>query len=495
MSIDFTNQTASQLRKHLDSKEISATELTKIYLKRIKDIDPKLNSIITICEEHALQNAKQADKDIMAGNIKPLTGIPIIHKDIFCTKGIKTTCGSKMLANFTPPYSATVFDKIQAAGAIMIAKASMDEFAMGSSNEYSYFGACANPWNIKYVPGGSSGGSAAAVAAGLAPLATGTDTGGSIRQPAAYCGITGLKPTYGRVSRYGMVAFASSLDQAGPMTRSAKCAGLMLNAMAGQDWRDGTSLPNPPENDYTDGIDKPITGMKIGIPREYFRGDSLSAPVAKAIDEAIEKYKELGAEFVEVRLPHSYLCVPAYYTLAPAECSSNLSRFDGVHYGHRAKEIESLDELYIKSRTEGFGPEVKRRILIGTYTLSSGHYDTLYINAQRIRQWIIDDFNDAFKRCDAIIAPVTLDTAYEIGSKVNDPVAMYKGDLFTIPVNLARLPAISFPIGFGNGLPIGIQLIGPLLQEKRLIHMAHQFQLNTDWHLQVPEIAKLTGEG
>lgn len=475
-----------ELAAALAAKSISSVELTRLYLDRIARLNPELNAFVTVNEEKSLAAARAADARIAAGQAGPLTGIPIAQKDIFCAEGWRTTCGSKMLENFVSPYDATVIVKLeQEAGMVSLGKVNMDEFAMGSSNETSYFGPVQNPWDRTRVPGGSSGGSAAAVAAALAPVATGTDTGGSIRQPAALCNLTGLKPTYGVVSRYGMIAFASSLDQAGPMARSAEDCALMLSAMAGFDEKDSTSLERPAE-DYSSCLGQPLKGLKIGLPKEFF-GEGCGAEVMAAVQAAIEEYKRLGAEMVEVSLPNSHLSVPAYYVIAPAEASSNLSRFDGVRYGYRAPEYSDLNDMYAKSRAQGFGAEVKRRILIGTYVLSHGYYDAYYLQAQRIRRLIANDFVEAFKQCDVILGPTSPSTAFKQGEKAADPVQMYLSDIYTIAVNLAGLPGMSLPCGFdGQGLPIGMQLIGNYFDEARLLNVAHGYQLATDWHRRTP---------
>ncbi len=479
------NKTLTELTQCLANKDCSSEELTQVFIDRIKLLDPSLNSFITINEEQALLAAREADQLRAAGKAKPLTGVPLAHKDIFCTKGIKTSCGSKMLDNFIAPYNATVVNKCNAAGMILLGKTNMDEFAMGSSNETSYYGYVRNPWDQACVPGGSSGGSAAAVAAGMTPAATGTDTGGSIRQPAAFCGITGLKPTYGRVSRYGMVAFASSLDQGGPMARTAEDVALLLNVMAGFDEQDSTSL-DAPVPDHTATLNDSIAGLRIGIPQEYFR-EGLNPEVEAAIIKASQALEKLGAEIHEVSLPHTHLSAPTYYIIAPAECSSNLARFDGVRYGYRCDAPKDLDDLYMRSRDEGFGDEVKRRILIGTYALSAGYYDAYYLKAQKIRRLINDDFQQAFTKVDVLLSPTTPEPAFKIGEKVNDPIKMYLNDIYTIAVNLAGLPAISVPAGFVNDLPIGMQLIGNHLQEAKLLNIAHQYQQVTDWHQRQPE--------
>jgi len=478
-------KTLAELHLDLKKKSISSTELTQAYLQRIEKTDEKYNSFITITEELALKQATDADALIAQGKQTALTGIPIAQKDIFCTNGVKTTCGSKMLDNFIAPYDATVINKFHQAGSVMLGKTNMDEFAMGSSNETSFYGTVKNPWDISAVPGGSSGGSAAAVAARLAPAATGTDTGGSIRQPAALCNLTGLKPTYGRVSRYGMIAFASSLDQAGPMTRTAEDAAIMMNAMAGFDPKDSTCADKTVP-DYTAELNKDISGLTIGLPKEFFE-KGMDTEVEKNIEAAIEVYKKAGANVVEVSLPNSGLSVPAYYVVAPAECSSNLSRYDGVRFGYRCENPVDLEDLYKRSRGEGFGEEVKRRIMIGTYALSAGFYDAYYVKAQKIRQLISDDFKQAFKKADVIMGPTTPTTAFKIGEKTNDPVTMYLSDIYTIAVNLAGLPGMSIPAGFANNMPVGLQIIGNYFEESRLLNIAHQFQQITDWHQKVPE--------
>lgn len=475
----------AELSQELASKTISSVELTQSYLDRIRQHDNHLNCFITVSEEHALQAAKQADSLRAKGQAGRLTGIPIAQKDIFCTNGIKTTCGSRMLDNFIAPYDATVIQNFHAAGMVMLGKTNMDEFAMGSSNETSYYGPVKNPWNLDYVPGGSSGGSAAAVAAHLAPASTGTDTGGSIRQPAALCGITGLKPTYGRVSRFGMIAFASSLDQGGPFAKTAEDCALLLNAMAGFDERDSTSV-NEPVPDYTATLNDSVKGIRIGLPKEYF-SSGLSNEVATAIQNAIQEYEKMGAIIEEISLPNTALSVPAYYVIAPAECSSNLARYDGVRFGYRCKNPVDLQDLYNRSRSEGFGSEVKRRIMIGTYVLSAGYYDAYYLKAQKIRRLIRDDFVQAFKKVDVILSPTAPTPAFKIGEKSSDPISMYLSDIYTIAANLAGLPGISVPAGFVNQLPIGMQLIGNLFGEAKLLNIAHQYQTVTDWHKRIPE--------
>jgi aspartyl-tRNA(Asn)/glutamyl-tRNA(Gln) amidotransferase subunit A len=475
-----------QLGEALRSKKISSIELTQLYLDKISKLNPTLNAFITVNPEISLAQARKADARIASGKGEALTGIPIAQKDIFCTKGWLTTCGSKMLHNFVSPYDAHVIQQFNIAGAINIGKTNMDEFAMGSSNETSHYGTVKNPWNTENVPGGSSGGTAAAVAARLCAAATGTDTGGSIRQPAALCGISGLKPTYGVCSRFGMIAFASSLDQAGPMGRSAEDLALLLNTMAGFDERDSTSLPRDKE-DYTRHLSKPLNGLRIGLPKEFF-AEGLSTDVAQAVEVAIEEYKKLGATVIDISLPNSKLSVPVYYVLAPAEASSNLSRFDGVRYGYRASEYDNLADMYEKSRAQGFGEEVKRRIMIGTYVLSHGYYDAYYLQAQKIRRLIALDFTEAYKHCDIIMGPTAPSTAFKLGEKGDDPVQMYLSDIYTIAVNLAGLPGMSIPCGFGgNDMPVGLQIIGNYFNEARMLNVAHQYQLATDWHNRTPQ--------
>ncbi len=464
--------------------DYSSVELTRHHLDRV-DAGEALNAFVTVTAEQALEQAAEADRNIRNGDAGPLSGIPMAHKDIFCTRGVLTTCGSRMLSNFVSPYDATVVTRLRDAGMVSLGKTNMDEFAMGSSNETSYYGPVKNPWSPDRVPGGSSGGSAAAVAARLAPLATATDTGGSIRQPAAMCGITGIKPSYGRVSRYGMIAFASSLDQGGVLTRSAEDAALVLQAMSGFDARDSTSL-DLPVPDYGAGLGDDIAGKTIGLPKEFF-GDGVEPAVAETVQAAIRELEALGARTVEVELPNSEVGIPCYYVLAPAEASSNLSRFDGVRYGHRAAEYDDLLDMYSRSRAEGFGEEVQRRIMIGTYVLSSGYYDAYYIKAQKLRRLIADDFTRAFEKCDIIAGPTAPGTAFPIGAKNDDPVAMYLNDIFTNSVNLAGLPGISVNAGFdADGLPIGLQLIGRYLDEATVLNVAHRFQLATDWHRRAP---------
>ncbi|MEP3351380.1 MAG: Asp-tRNA(Asn)/Glu-tRNA(Gln) amidotransferase subunit GatA [Marinomonas sp.] len=481
-------QSISTLAKQLKNKDISSVELTQAFLKRISTLDPQLNSYITVSDELALQQAKAADTLLQNGQGTSLTGIPVAHKDLFCTQGTLTTCGSKMLSNFIPPYESTVTSRIQQAGAVMLGKTNMDEFAMGSSNENSFYGAVKNPWNLTAVPGGSSGGSAAAVAAGLAVAATGTDTGGSIRQPASFCGITGLKPTYGRVSRFGMIAYASSLDQGGPMAKSAEDCAHLMQAMAGFDEKDSTSSEIASE-DYLANINAPLTGLKIGLPKEYF-GDGLDTKVAETIMNAVKEFEKLGATVKEISLPNLQLSIPSYYVIAPSEASSNLSRFDGVRFGHRCDDPKDLLDMYMRSRAEGFGQEVQKRIMVGTYALSEGYYDAYYLKAQKIRRLIKEDFVNALNEVDVIMGPVAPTTAFELGSKTNDPVAMYLEDIYTLSVNLAGIPAMSVPAGFVNNMPVGLQIMGNYFAEAKLLNVAHQYQQHTDWHLQTPAMAK-----
>ncbi len=482
----MAHTTLTELAAQLAAKACSSVELTQEYINKINKLNKDLGCFISVDPERSLAQARAADARRAAGQSGPLTGLPIAHKDIFCTRGWLTTCGSRMLSNFVAPYDAHVVERCNAAGMVTLGKTNMDEFAMGSSNETSYFGSVRNPWQRDCVPGGSSGGSAAAVAARIAPAATGTDTGGSIRQPAALTGICGLKPTYGVVSRYGMIAFASSLDQAGPMAHTAEDLALLLNTMAGHDPRDSTSLERPAE-DYRRDLARPLQGLRIGLPQEFFT-DGVAPDVQRAVEGAVTEYRKLGATVVDVSLPNMGLSVPVYYVLAPAEASSNLSRFDGVRYGHRAAEYADLLDMYKRTRAEGFGAEVKRRILIGTYVLSHGYYDAYYIRAQKLRRLIAQDFSEAFKRCDVIMGPTTPTTAFRIGEKSNDPVQMYLSDIYTIAVNLAGLPGMSIPCGFdGGGLPVGLQIIGNYFDEARMLNVAHQYQLATDWHQRAPE--------
>ncbi|MDB3971894.1 Asp-tRNA(Asn)/Glu-tRNA(Gln) amidotransferase subunit GatA [Candidatus Thioglobus sp.] len=475
-------KTIAQLAQGLKDKEFSSVEITQHYLERIKKSD--LNAFITLTDELAMKQAQTADDKIAAGTSNILTGIPYAHKDIFCTKGVKTSAGSKMLDNFISPYDATVSHQLNQADTVMLGKVNMDEFAMGSSNESSFYGAVKNPWDTKKIPGGSSGGSAAAVAGGLSCFATGTDTGGSIRQPASLCGITGLKPTYGRVSRYGMIAYASSLDQAGPMTKTAQDAAIVLNAMAGFDEKDSTSAEQDVP-DYTANLNDSIKGLTIGLPKEFF-SEGLDDDVASQVMNAIKEFEAMGAVVKEISLPNSAYAIPTYYIVAPCECSSNLSRLDGVRYGYRCENPKDLEDLYSRSRSEGFGSEVKRRIMIGAYALSAGYYDAYYLKAQKTRHLISEDFKKAFHDVDVIMGPVSPTTAFDLGS-VKDPVSMYLADIYTLSANLAGLPAMSIPAGFSNKLPVGLQLIGNYWSESKLLNIAHQFQLQTDWHQQMPQ--------
>ncbi|MFO1420738.1 MAG: Asp-tRNA(Asn)/Glu-tRNA(Gln) amidotransferase subunit GatA [Candidatus Competibacteraceae bacterium] len=477
-------KTISQLSAGLAAGEFSSEELTDAFLDRIERFNPSLNAFITVAATRARAQARAADQHRRQGAAGPLTGIPIAHKDIFCTSGLRTSCGSRILDRFIAPYDATVVERLAAAGTVMLGKTNMDEFAMGSSNETSFYGPARNPWDLAAVPGGSSGGSAAAVAARLAPGATGTDTGGSIRQPAALCGITGIKPTYGRVSRWGMIAYASSLDQGGPMARTAEDCALLLGAMAGFDPRDSTSVDRPVP-DYAALLDRPLDGLKIGLPREYF-DEGLDGAVARVVEDAIAEYRKLGAETIDISLPNSRLAIPAYYVVAPAECSSNLARFDGVRYGHRCENPKDLLDLYTRSRGEGFGAEVKRRILVGTFALSAGYYDAYYLKAQQIRRSISDDFRRAFERVDAIAGPTSPTVAFNLGEKVDDPITMYLSDIYTIAVNLAGLPGLSLPVGFVGQRPVGLQLIGNYFAEDLLLNVAHRYQQVTDWHQRAP---------
>src|SRR5690242_12023767 len=476
--------TVKGLSDALAERKLSSVEATTLFLERIKAANPKYNCFVTLDEERSLAQAREADNARAAGRAQPLTGIPIAHKDIFCAKGWPSTCGSKMLSNFVAPYDAHIVERLNAAGMVTLGKTNMDEFAMGSSNETSWYGPVRNPWDEKLVPGGSSGGSAAAVAARLAPIATATDTGGSIRQPASLCGVTGIKPTYGRVSRYGMIAFASSLDQGGLISQSAEDAAMVLGAMSGFDPRDSTSVDTPVPN-YVAGLDAPLQGLRIGLISEFF-GGGLDANVEKLIREALAVYEKLGATLVDVKLPALPLSVPTYYVVAPAECSSNLARFDGVRYGYRCQEPKDLMDLYKRSRGEGFGAEVKRRIMTGTYVLSAGYYDAYYLKAQRVRQLINSDFKRAFGEVDVLMGPTAPDVAFELGAKASDPIQMYLNDIYTIGANLAGVPAMSIPCGFVRDLPVGLQICGPHFAEGRLLNVAHAFQQVTDWHRRIP---------
>jgi len=479
------NASLRELAAALAQGKISSVELTRLFLGRVEKLNGSLNAFITVDAQKSLAQARAADERIAKGGAQPLTGIPFAHKDIFVTRGWLTTCGSRILSNFIGPYDAHVIERFNNAGAVILGKTNMDEFAMGSSSETSFYGPVKNPWSQAYVPGGSSGGSAAAVAARMAPAATGTDTGGSIRQPAALSGVSGLKPTYGLVSRYGMIAFASSLDQGGPLAKSAEDLALLLNVMAGFDARDSTSVDHPAEN-YTRDLEKPLAGLRIGVPKEH-SGKGLAADVGKAVEAALAQLEKLGAKRVTISLPNSGLSVPAYYVIAPAEASSNLSRFDGVRYGHRAKEYRDLADMYRRTRAEGFGAEVRRRILIGTYVLSHGYYDAYYLKAQKIRRLIANDFVEAFKRCDLVVGPTSPTVAFKIGAKAADPVQMYLNDIYTIPANLAGLPGMSIPCGFGAGdLPVGLHIVGNYFAEAGMLNVAHQYQKATDWHKREP---------
>ena len=483
--MSLCNKSLAELAAGLRERQFSSAELTQLYLDRIDARATELNAFVTIAHESALADARAADRALAAGRAGALTGVPFAHKDIFCTAGLRTTCGSRMLDQFVAPYDATVVAKLKDAGTVLLGKTNMDEFAMGSSSETSYYGPVKNPWDRALVPGGSSGGSAAAVAARLSPAATGTDTGGSIRQPAALCGVTGLKPTYGRVSRYGMIAFASSLDQAGVIATSAQDAALMLTAMAGFDPRDSTSV-DAPVPDYAALLGESVAGTRVGIVKEFF-DKGLDAENARRVEEAIAVYTRLGATLKEVSLPNLPLSVPTYYVVAPAECSSNLARFDGVRFGHRCSKPRDLQDLYRRSRGEGFGAEVKRRIMTGTYVLSAGYYDAYYLKAQKVRQLIAKDFRDAFAEVDLLVAPTTPTPAFPIGAKMADPITMYLNDIYTIGANLAGLPAISIPCGFVAGLPVGLQLVGPHFSEAIILNAAHAYQRETDWHRQIPQ--------
>ena len=474
----------AELARLLHARELSSVELVRACLERAERLNPGLNCFISLFPGHALEQARTADRLLAGGAAGALTGLPIAHKDIFCSAGFKTSCASKMLDNFIAPYQATVVAKLAAAGCVMIGKTNMDEFAMGSSSETGYYGPVRNPWDTSRVPGGSSGGSACAVSAGIVPGATATDTGGSIRQPAALCGVTGLKPTYGRVSRYGMIAYASSLDQGGPIARSAEDAAMLLTAMSGYDPKDATSANVPVEN-YSAALNNGVKGLKIGLPREYFTPD-LEQPVAAAINAALQVLEQAGASVVEIELPHAHLSIPVYYVIASAECSSNLSRYDGVRFGHRCPEPGDVNDLFCRSRGEGFGDEVKRRIMIGTYVLSTGYYDAYYLKAQRLRRVLRDELCAALEQVDVIVTPTSPTTAFPLGSRIDNPVAMYLSDIYTVSVNLAGLPAVSIPVGFSAGLPIGMQVIGNYFKEARLLNVAHQYQQLSDWHRHTP---------
>ena len=479
------NSTLTELAAALAKRQLSSLELTRACLERIGRLNGELNAFITVDEARALTDARRADEALRRGEGGPLTGIPIAHKDILCTRGMRTTCGSRMLADYVSPYDAHVVERLAEAGTVLLGKCNLDEFAMGSSNENSYFGPVRNPWGRTRVPGGSSGGSAAAVAARMVPAATGTDTGGSVRQPAAYCGVSGLKPTYGSVSRYGLVAFASSLDQAGPLAKSAADLALLMNAMAGFDPRDSTSVERPRE-DYTRSLDQPIRGLRIGLPAQYF-GEGIAPGVRRAVEDAVRWLEQEGARLVRLDLPNARLGIPVYYVIAPAEASSNLARFDGVRYGYRASGYTDLADMYERTRAEGFGAEVKRRILVGAYVLSHGYYDAYYLQAQKVRRLIAGDFAAAFEQCDIVAGPTAPSTAFEIGANAADPVQMYLNDIFTVAAPLAGVPALSVPCGFdAQGLPVGLQLTGNYFAEARLLAAAHSYQQATDWHLRVP---------
>ena len=480
----MTHKTLVEIAKNLNAKTYSSYEITQDTIADIKARDPMYNSFISLSEDLALSQAKAADERIKAGNHDIFTGIPFAHKDLFCTQGHATTAASKMLANFVPPYESTVGKRLLSAGAVCVGKTNMDEFAMGSSNENSHFGIVKNPWDLKAVPGGSSGGSAAAVAAGLVAAATGTDTGGSIRQPASFCNLTGIKPTYGRVSRFGIIAYASSLDQAGPMCQTAQDAAIMLNAMAGFDEQDSTSV-NQDTEDFTADLNQPLTGLKVGLPKEFF-GPGLDPDVAKVIMTAVKEIEALGAQIVDISLPNLELSIPAYYVIAPSEASSNLSRFDGVRFGYRCEDPVDLMDLYCRSRAEGFGTEVKRRIMVGPHALSEGYYDAYYVKAQRIRRMIKEDFAKALSEVDVIMGPVAPTPAFDLGSNTKDPVAMYLEDIYTLSANMAGIPAMSAPAGFVKGRPVGLHIMGNYFAESKLLNIAHQYQQVTDWHLQTP---------
>lgn len=476
--------TLAEITRALAAKEFSSTEITQHLLQRIKQLDPQLNSFITLSEDSALAQAKHADQRLAAGEQGPLLGAPLAHKDLFCTQGVKTSCASKMLDNFIAPYNATVVEKLNAAGTVSLGKLNMDEFAMGSSNETSFYGSVKNPWNLEHVPGGSSGGSAAAVAARLIPAATGSDSGGSIRQPAAFNNLTGIKPTYGRVSRWGMVAYASSFDQAGPLARTAEDCALLLTAMAGFDQRDSTSAEQPNE-DYSAALNQPLAGLRVGLPKEFFSSE-LNSQIADQTLAVVEWLKQQGAEVKDISLPHVEHSVAAYYVIAPAEASTNLARFDGVRFGYRCDNPANLEDLYKRSRGEAFGAEVKRRIMVGTYVLSTGYYDAYYVKAQRLRRLIKNDLLAAFNQVDVILSPTTPNLAWKLGAKTDDPVSAYLEDIYTATANLAGVPALSMPAGFIDGLPVGVQLMAPYFQEGRLLNIAHQYQQATDWHTQAP---------
>ena len=484
------NKTLTELSTGLKDGDFSSVELSQYFLQRIAKYDDELNAFITVTEEQTLAAANKADEAIAAGTAGVLTGIPVAYKDLFCTDGIRTSCASKMLDNFIAPYNATVVEKLTAAGMPMLGKTNMDEFAMGSSNENSYYGAVKNPWDLERVPGGSSGGSAVAVCAKLAPVSLGTDTGGSIRQPASLTGVTGIKPTYGRVSRYGMIAYASSLDQGGVFGSNAEDCALVLAAIAGFDAKDSTSVERQVP-DFSATLNDSIQGLKIGVPKEFF-GEGLDNKIATVIQEALQEYTKLGAEIIDISLPNTHLAIPSYYVIAPAEASSNLSRFDGVRYGYRCEDPKDLTDMYMRSRGEGFGTEVKRRIMTGTYALSAGYYDAYYLKAQKIRRLISNDFKQAFEKVDVIMGPVSPETAFKIGAKTDDPISMYLADIYTLSLNLAGLPGMSIPAGKANDMPVGLQIIGNYFEEAKMLNIAHQFQQATDYHKQLP--AQFGGE-
>ena len=484
------NASVSELRQHLRDKTVSSEELTRAFLSNIERHNPALNAVVTVCSEHALESARQADAALGKGEHGLLTGVPLLHKDIFCTRDIRTTCGSRMLSEFVPSYDATVVSRMKAEGAVMLGKCNMDEFAMGSSNETSFFAKVKNPWDTNCVPGGSSGGSAAALSAGMAPLVTGTDTGGSIRQPASLCGVTGLKPTYGRVSRLGIIAFASSLDQAGPLAHTAEDCAIALTAMSGVDAGDSTSadLPVP---DFHDALNTDIQGLRIGLPREYFN-DDLSGDVRERVMAALSVLEQAGATLVDIELPHSHYAIATYYVIAPAEASANLARYDGVRFGYRCDDPADLEDLYLRSRSEGFGEEVQRRILVGTYALSAGFYDAYFNKAQQVRRVIAEDFQRAFEQVDIIAGPAAPGIAFPFGAKQQDPVSMYMEDIYTLAVNLAGLPGLSTPAGLVNGMPVGLQLIGKAFDEQSILNAAHRLQTDTDWHTARPDLGAMT---
>ena len=480
------NASVDELHQMLTNRVVSSEELTRAFLARIERLNSQLNAVVTVCEERAIDDARRADQRLSRGEASILTGIPLLHKDIFCTSGVRTTCGSRMLEQFVPAYDATVVARLKTEGVVMLGKCNMDEFAMGSSNETSFFGSVKNPWDTDCVPGGSSGGSAAALAAGMAPLVTGTDTGGSIRQPASLCGITGLKPTYGRVSRLGIIAFASSLDQAGPMAKSAADCAHMLTAMAGLDAGDSTSADREVP-DFFSELSGDVAGLRIGLPKEYFNND-LDPDVRAQVMSTLTELERAGAQLVDIELPHSHYAIATYYVLAPAEASANLARYDGVRFGYRCDNPADLEDLYLRSRSEGFGEEVQRRILVGTYALSAGFYDAYFNKAQQVRRVITDDFHKAFESVDVIAGPSAPGVAFPFGAKQQDPVAMYMEDIYTLAVNLAGLPGLSAPAGLVNGMPVGLQLIGKPFDESAILNAAHRLQLDTDWHLARPPI-------